>query len=138
MNMPVVSSRLFMGILLVTALLALVIVTNGSAQAQTPSTETVMVSNAGRAHTLVATVSTNLWYAQSFCTGGTYTTLALYKNGILHRKSGSLTISEGLICAGHSPVSSNGPQQLDHGVWTAGMTTPGCLASPGLSKPRGM
>ena len=75
MNMPVVSSRLFMGILLVTALLALVIVTNGSAQAQTPSTGTVMVSNAGRAHTLVATVSTNLWYAQSFCTGGTYTTL---------------------------------------------------------------
>ena len=74
MNMPVVSSRLFMGILLVTALLALVIVTNGSAQAQTPSTETVMVSNAGKSHNFEAIVSNTLWYAQSFCTGGTYTT----------------------------------------------------------------
>ena len=46
MNMPVVSSRLFMGILLVTALLALVIVTNGSAQAQTPSTEDCASSHA--------------------------------------------------------------------------------------------
>ena len=75
MNKPVISSRLIMGILFVPALLALVIVTNGSAQAQTPSTETVMVSNAGKSHNLEVRVSNNLWYAQSFCTGGTYTTL---------------------------------------------------------------
>ena len=56
MNTPAISSRLCLGILLVTALVALVIVADGPVQAQTPSTETVMVSNTDEDHDYVAVV----------------------------------------------------------------------------------
>ena len=39
------------------------------------SADSVVVSNAGKAHNFVDLVSNNLWYAQAFCTGGSYTTL---------------------------------------------------------------
>ena len=56
------------------AIVALLILWNGTGEAQDPS-PTVAVSNAGKNHDVELTVGGNIWFAQSFCTGATYTTL---------------------------------------------------------------
>ena len=135
MNTPAISSRLSLGILLVTALVALVIVADGPVQAQTPSTETVMVSNTDEDHDYVAVVGNNIWYAQSFCTGGTYTTLK--KVRIYASDPHSMDPSVALHSAGKRSPSGNSllaltnPTSFDSSYSSADdFTTTGYLLAP--------
>ena len=69
-----IALRCLPGKLLLAALLSLIVLGAGTARAQEPPA-VVLVSNTGQEPNHVAVVGNNLWYAQSFCTGATYTTL---------------------------------------------------------------
>ncbi len=74
MNKPIPVSLGKLSIAAIAAIVALLILWNGTGEAQDPS-PTVSVSNAGKNHDAELTVGGNIWFAQSFCTGATYTTL---------------------------------------------------------------
>ena len=74
MTRPFLAALGKLSIVALAAIVALLILWNGTGEAQTPPA-TVAVSNAAEDHEVETIVGNNIWYAQSFCTGGTYTTL---------------------------------------------------------------
>ena len=69
MTKPFLASPGKLSIVALAVIVTLLILWNGTGEAQTPPA-TVAVSNAAEDHEVEIIVGNNIWYAQSFCTGG--------------------------------------------------------------------